>query len=149
MYLYKEYFIGAEYKHRGVTGNIEIKINDRNIDIDFSKISTIQVACLYWRKFNALHNWFVKNVQEGEDDCGTYYVYSKNLEELLEVLSKIKEDNSLAKELLPTSQGFFFGNSDYDDYYFSEIDRTHKDITELLEDYKNQTDYELYYRASW
>ena len=23
----------------------------------------------YWRKANQIHNWFVENVQDGEDDC--------------------------------------------------------------------------------
>ena len=25
----------------------------------------------YWRKANAIHGWFVRNVQNGKDDCGT------------------------------------------------------------------------------
>ena len=36
----------------------------------------------YWRKANAIHNWFVENVQNGEDDCGRYYVSTEKLEEL-------------------------------------------------------------------
>ena len=23
----------------------------------------------YWRKANQIHNWFVENIQDGEDDC--------------------------------------------------------------------------------
>lgn len=37
----------------------------------------------YWRKANAIHKWFVDNVQKGEDDCGRYEVSKENLEELL------------------------------------------------------------------
>lgn len=36
----------------------------------------------YWRKANQIHNWFVDNVQGGEDDCGTYDVSKEDLEEL-------------------------------------------------------------------
>ena len=37
----------------------------------------------YWRKANAIHKWFVDNVQNGEDDCGDYSVSKELLEELL------------------------------------------------------------------
>ena len=31
-------------------------------------------ASIYWRKANAIHGWFVKNAQQGIDDCRTYSV---------------------------------------------------------------------------
>ncbi len=34
----------------------------------------------YWRKANQIHNWFVKNVQGGVDDCGYYGVTKEKLE---------------------------------------------------------------------
>lgn len=37
----------------------------------------------YWRKANAIHKWFVDNVQNGEDDCGDYSVSKELLEKLL------------------------------------------------------------------
>lgn len=37
----------------------------------------------YWRKANAIHKWFVDNVQNGEDDCDDYSVSKELLEELL------------------------------------------------------------------
>lgn len=40
----------------------------------------------YWRKANEIHNWFVKNVQDGEDDCGYHNEVTKEiLEELLDI----------------------------------------------------------------
>lgn len=36
----------------------------------------------YWRKANAVHGWFVREVQGGTDDCGTYPVTAQQLEEL-------------------------------------------------------------------
>ena len=33
----------------------------------------------YWRKANQIHNWFVQNVQGGEDDCGIYEVSQAKL----------------------------------------------------------------------
>jgi hypothetical protein len=37
-----------------------------------------------WRKVNALHAWFVRNVQDGRDDCGDYLVTRAQLASLLD-----------------------------------------------------------------
>lgn len=42
----------------------------------------VQFTVGYWRKANAIHNWFVQNVQDGKDDCGSYYVSRDNLRAL-------------------------------------------------------------------
>lgn len=46
----------------------------------------------YWRKANHIHDWFVENCQNGDDDCGYHEVAREQLEDLLaicqEVLSK-------------------------------------------------------------
>lgn len=44
---------------------------------------------MYWRKANAVHKWFVDNVQGGEDDCGYYLVTKEQLEQLKEICGKI------------------------------------------------------------
>jgi len=44
---------------------------------------TVQVTCAYWRKANQIHNWFVDNVQGGDDDCREYGVSIEHLKELL------------------------------------------------------------------
>ena len=50
----------------------------------------------YWRKFNALHKWFVDNVQDGNDDCGDYRLTKAKLEEILEILDDLA-DNIILK----------------------------------------------------
>ena len=37
------------------------------------------------------------------------------------ICDKVLDDNSLAEELLPTRSGFFFGSTDYDEWYFEDI----------------------------
>lgn len=114
-------------------------------DIKPERISYIveQVGC--WRKFNALHNWFVANVQDGNDNCGEYYVDHNQLEKLLEDLKSINNDSKIAEQKLPTASGFFFGGTEYDEYYFSEVQRTIELIEELLEDKEGS----FYYSSSW
>ena len=38
----------------------------------------------YWRKANAVHNWFVDNVQDGNDGCKHYWVSKEDLQKLLD-----------------------------------------------------------------
>ena len=78
----------------------------------------------YWRKANAIHKWFVDNIQSGEDNCGEYYVNKVDLESLRNLCLQIKDDPDKAQELLPTRGGFFFGDIAYDEYYFADIDHT-------------------------
>lgn len=46
----------------------------------------------YWRKANAIHNWFVENAQDGEDDCDRYEVSKEQLEELLDICKELLQD---------------------------------------------------------
>ena len=45
----------------------------------------------------------------------------KDVEELLDRCNQVLEDHSKAEELLPTEDGFFFGSTDYDKYYFEDV----------------------------
>ena len=114
------------------------KINPKNI-------TTVVEEAGYWRKANAIHRWFVENVQDGKDDCGEYFVPPSSLEELLELCEKVKLNPEQADELLPTSSGFFFGGDAYDEWYFDKIDYTIEVLKEALSD----TDASYYYSSSW
>ena len=115
----------------------------------------------YWRKANHIHNWFVENVQEGEDDCRYHEEVTKEtLEWLLDVCNEVLDSASMtngvltamnsriARESLPTQCGFFFGSTDYGEYYVEDIKNTIDIITKVLE----TTDFEtqmIYYVSSW
>jgi hypothetical protein len=43
----------------------------------------------YWRKANHIHYWFVKNIQNGNDNCEYYNVSKEKLEELLDTCNKV------------------------------------------------------------
>lgn len=59
--------------------------------INPERISYIVEEVAYWRKFNALHNWFVQNVQDGRDECQESYIPDEKLEELVETLKSVKK----------------------------------------------------------
>lgn len=86
----------------------------------------------YWRKANAIHAWFVDNVQDSQDNCGDYDVTREQLTELLDTVNTVLSDLSKAKALLPTRQGFFFGFYDYDDWYIENLNDTVKIIEKAL-----------------
>ena len=71
------------------------------------RITHIEEEVGYWRKANHIHQWFVNNVQHGEDDCGEYYVSLDDIKSLAKLCLAVKEDNSLAEDLLPVQSGFF------------------------------------------
>ena len=50
--------------------------------IQLGRISHVEEEVMYWRKANHIHAWFVKNVQDGIDNCAEYYVSPDNLREL-------------------------------------------------------------------
>ena len=102
----------------------------------------------YWRKANAIHRWFVKNVQNGTDDCGTYVVSQEQLEELKALCEDVLNDKVSALKALPTTSGFFFGSTAYDEYYIQDLHSTVEIINQVLEttDWDTQT---VCYQSSW
>ena len=118
-------------------------------EVHDERFATVNVNVAYWRKANAVHDWFVKNVQGGEDDCKPYHVSREQLIELQKICERVYKsgDPELAGELLPTASGFFFGDTDYDEYYFEQIEWTAKRLGLLLE--KMPEDIDFYYQSSW
>lgn len=51
----------------------------------------------YWRKANAIHKWFVDNIQDGKNDCDYYEVAPEQLEELLNICKLIKQQSVMKK----------------------------------------------------
>lgn len=120
-------------------------------DLPHSNFGTISLEVMYWRKVNAVHDWFVREVQNGEDDCKSYHVDRGSLTELLELCKKIvdqQDDPKVAEELLPAASGFFFGSTDYDEYYYEGLLWTIEGLEKIL---KNPAydGMDFYYQASW
>jgi len=106
---------------------------------------TIDVPMGYWRKSNMIHHWFVNNLAEGVDECQPITVRREDLEQLKEVCINVIAVPEMAEELLPTGSGFFFGSTDYDEYYFGDLNDTLGIINRCLE---SKFDY-FEYQASW
>ena len=114
---------------------------------EFANKRVQQIVCqaIYWRKANAIHKWFVDNVQGGEDKCRPHWVSRKQLEELRDLVLEVLKTKDAS--LLPPTSGFFFGSTEVDEYYWSELERTAKEIDVVLNEYDDNWEFE--YHSSW
>jgi hypothetical protein len=136
-------------------------------DIDVSRIIYIEESVMYWRKANHIHYWFVKNSEMS-------YVTGEILLELLDVCKTVRDligksqkvskvgnnwngENVIIETydcedevmgLLPTSEGFFFGSYEIDDYYLRKVVETIEGIEGLMNE-EGEIEGEFTYSASW
>ena len=127
--------------------NLAEKIGEHFPEIAGARIKAITAEAMYWRKSNAIHKWFVDNVQNGEDDCGDYEVSREQLMELLAVIETVLNDRSQASELLPPQAGFFFGNTDMDQWYWEDLESTKERLEKLLA--QEMPGWWFEYHSSW
>lgn len=142
----------------------------------------VSVCAIYWRKANAVHDWFVRECQDGVDDCVEHDVPREKLIELRDICEEIisgvmveqgevrngylltpggdKEaiieegvtitNPEFCAELLPTASGFFFGSTDYDQWYLHDIMHTKDSIDALLSKIpEDGWAWSFSYRSSW
>ena len=183
MYLQKRHYVGNKWRKdkkqqvKVTVPKVQKEATFPTKQIKQERVQYITEEVAYWRKANAIHQWFVENVQDGDDDCGEYEVSREQLEELLTTVNKVLkasklvkgkiqngskstakgwepimedgkyiEDPATAQELLPTTEGFFFGGKDYDQYYYEDLTYTQETLTALLAE---DDHYDFLYYASW
>lgn len=167
MYLYKKHYV-KNWDHNPPEDKIQLTVKKggkKHPHINPRKVTYIQEEVAQWRKANHIHQWFVDHVQKGVDECQESYVDSTKLEELLKACiavrdssklipdedgrnrdGKVLEDITLAESLLPCQGGFFFGGTQYDEWYMRSI----KDTIKILEEELAKAQpVEYYYRSSW
>jgi hypothetical protein len=106
------------------------------IDKDSFGGISVSLPVGYWRKANQIHQWFVNNVQDGEDNCSSYYVSREQLEELRSTCLEVIVDIDKAEELLPTES---------DQYYVQDLVDTVDIINRCL-----STKFDSFeYQSSW
>lgn len=149
MYLYKKHYVkNWDWMTDHEKHTISIKKGKKKLDhIKPDRVCSVVEEVMYWRKFNALHKWFVDNVQEGVDDCKESFVDESDLKMLLETLTYVYENKDSAETILPTAQGFFFGSDEVDEYYWEEVKSTIIQLKDLLEEDNKGASF--YYRSSW
>ena len=104
----------------------------------------------YWRKANQIRNWFVNHIPDFsyEDNCGKYDISEDLLVQLHDDINSVLENHQLASVLLPTSSGFFFGSTEYDECYVEDLEHTKEIIEKIFSEFdfaKGQ----IYYTEWW
>lgn len=142
------------------------------------KVTYITEEVMYWRKANQIHGWFCKNSREIDDNV-LYGVEREDLENLLLDCKKVLQilntlptkttqvvggwkdgkeflvdvqvyDNvDEVMEILPPTQGFFFGSTEIDEDYKEDVERTITVLEEELSLPEVGLGVEYEYYASW
>ena len=136
-------------------------IGFENAPIDYAyNHFTYVFPIITWRKANAIHKFFVDEVQNGNDNCERHYVPRDTLGELVDRITTILDIKTpvaremKAEELLPTDvEGCFFGSKEYDDWYYKDLEETKKILEKVFEYEKNAEAGKcfdsFYYQSSW
>lgn len=87
----------------------------------------------------------IQAFMEGEvgdvDNCGYLPVQKHDLERLVDRLARVHADHSQAGVLLPTQAGFFFGGTEYDEWYFEDVKTELEDLSALLHEWDDDAVY--------
>lgn len=88
----------------------------------------------YFRKVNFLHLWVEQHLNGGEStNCDEVPMHLEAIAGLAQTCTQVLHDPSRAPELLPTTSGFFFGSTDYDDGYLLDVARVRDVCRSILE----------------
>ena len=101
-----------------------------------------------FRKANHIHNYFIENFHGGIDDQKDFKIPVKGIKDFRDILIQVitsmessettnndglKVYNSeVAEDLLPTQSGFFFGSTDYDEYYLKDCKKALEMCNKIL-----------------
>lgn len=92
----------------------------------------------FWSSAHAIHDWFVENVQDGEDDYEVHAVSKEQLEEL----------RTFCKNILSGKTHIEVNHQDYGELYRDELQTT----VEILDKIFAQTNWEtqtIFYKGSY
>ena len=149
MYLYKKTNLTSKrWVMDGDSKDIAIVVRNGNVDEDIKPDRVVGVTeeIMYWRKANHIHRWFIQWCAEGVDECQEIYVPHDKLAKLVHACIKVLNNHALSEQLLPTTSGFFFGSTEYDEWYYESL----QELVDTLEpELKEEDDSYYIYRASW
>ena len=124
------------------------KINEILKIINNYQLHYIKYEIMYWRKFYPIHNWFVENIMDGNEDIFNSkkrYIPREKLYELKDICENIINNHQKASILLPNIDE----NDIYDEYYFDNIKYTYSRLEIILNEEGFKKDCKFYYLGAW
>tara|TARA_R100001480_G_scaffold125060_1_gene123264 strand:+ start:1075 stop:1452 length:378 start_codon:yes stop_codon:yes gene_type:complete len=111
---------------------------DRRRKIEGFELESETFELGYWRKHPNLHGYIVEKFADGQDNCQSIYLETKNLERIL---------GAVMQDGLPHTTGFFFGESESADY--QDTAKQIEGAIKWLNVKDNDVLRSVYYWASW
>lgn len=131
------YTVNPEYP----TVELEPVVNIDGYNTDTYELFHVSGAEHYYRKTNQIQNYFEEHFYEdGNDYEGSDYnnvvteVDDLTIDDIIECIDNIESSENkeeTAKEEFPTTEGFFYGSTEYDQSYFDTNNEFKNDLTEL------------------
>lgn len=110
---------------------------------------TVEFQVGYWRKANQVLAWFERAFGEMEN-CKHYDVSREQLIELADTCLRVLGDHDLARRLLPTQEGFFYGSQEFDSSYFWDLEHTAKLVESIIDNPElSGPDVDFQFHAWW
>ncbi len=103
------------------------------LDLYIEKVSRKELA--YFRKVNFLIPFFENYFNVKLENLKDLEITKSSIKELKDRCEHILRDHTLAKDLLPTREGFFFGSTSYDNNYYKDIEEVLKTCNTVLQEF--------------
>ena len=98
---------------------------------------------LFFKKVNFLLPFF--DYTENYEDIE---INKQQVEDLVDTCKQVLKEKSKAKTLLPNTEGFFFGSTEYDEMYFDNVKLVLQRFQHLLKTFNFEKD-KLIMSCSW
>jgi hypothetical protein len=99
------------------------------------------------RKENHLQRAIEQMKGQSAVNCGYLFLNRLDIALLVRSLRMVHDNHDLASAVLPTQSGFFYGSTEYDEWYFDDIKRELEDFEQILRDWDESAAYA--YWAWW
>lgn len=135
------YWRKANAIHAWLVDHVQDGIDDCDYhhEVTEEMLELLRSTCKAVIKASKLVNGKVECGYTFDDNGNRVYSYEDGL---------IIEDSSVAERLLPTTSGFFFGSTRYDEWYINDLKETIKIIDNVLATTNFETQM-IYYVSSW
>jgi hypothetical protein len=126
-----KYFKNYNYKIEDYLKNPNLKdvIERLKSDINYYYVG----EDVYFRKVNFIYGFFSEEINPDTESC---IVSKSRIEDLVDACKRVfqnKGDVGYAEEHLPTHAGFFFGSTQYDDWYWEDVEDCYKEMVDVLD----------------
>lgn len=132
----------ANQIHKWFVDNVQNGVDDcQTYDVDWVVLTELLAACNRVIEASKLVDGMVLMSQTWDPETARWI---DNREP-----GKVIEDPSVAREILPCCEGFFFGGDEYDEYYLGDVVATRDWIKRMMTDYDAGAPGHIIYSSSW